>query len=79
MKWIWPRTQLKFTDILRHPFGSKTPNGNPFQKTGGGMYGNFPFESNVNIYTRAKDLLSSKPCKTLFIKHTIDLENVLRY
>ncbi len=32
MKWIWPRTQPKFRDILRHPFGSKAPNDNPFQK-----------------------------------------------
>jgi hypothetical protein len=34
----------------------------------GGMYGNFPFQSNVNIYTRAKDLSSSKPCKKFIYK-----------
>jgi hypothetical protein len=30
-------------------------------------------------YLLCKDARSSKPCKTLFIIHTINLENVQRY
>jgi hypothetical protein len=51
MKWIWPRTQPKFRDILRHPFGSKASNDNPFQKTRGVCMETFHLNQ-MSIYTQ---------------------------
>lgn len=51
MKWIWPKTQPKFRDILRHPFATKAPNDNPFQKTWGVCMETFHFNQ-MSIYTQ---------------------------